>query len=52
MAKILLIDCCGECKYFNVDKSVCWHSEAPAHDELDIYDIPEWCPLPDVESEE
>ena len=48
MRKILFIECCGECKYFNLEKNICWHSEAPEHSPLDSMSMPLWCPLPNA----
>ena len=49
MRKVLLfIDCCGYCMYFNLEKNICWHSEAPEHSVLDSMSIPLWCPLPNA----
>ena len=63
MAKILIIENCGECPYSYEgpptyaapssmsfcskcdDKMICWWQIEPKEK------IPEWCPLPDAESE-
>jgi hypothetical protein len=47
MIKVLFIECCGDCKYFNLTVNKCWHSKAEPHDkELDSLVFPDWCPLP------
>lgn len=45
--KLLLIDACCDCKYYNFTEKACWHSESPKHNSIDSYDIPAWCPLVD-----
>ena len=50
MRKILFIESCIECHYFLRETNICGHSEGKS-DQIDKYEISEWCPLPDAEEE-
>ncbi len=60
MSKVLMIECCAECKYFEfvrrtpsypIDRTYCnFYSTRIIPQTIDPSDgCPEWCPLPDWE---
>ena len=54
MRKILFIECCRECLYFDVRykyAGYCKHSEGNI-EEINTFSMPLWCPLEDTEEKE
>ena len=45
MRKILFIDRCIDCMYFNRELNLCRHSESKSHSDFNAETIPDWCPL-------
>ena len=50
--KIVVIEFCGECKYFTLDNNRCWNPKGKNAVTLDSLLMPNWCPLDDAAKKE